>query len=461
MLDSPAPDAALVKGSPTLASLLRLAWPVVLSRLGIMLMGVTDAIVVGRYSAEELGYQALGWGPTGVVLTTGVGLLMGIQVLTAQLVGEGRRLEAGAVLHRGVLLSVVVGLATTAILIAGTPPLFRLLGHDPALSAGASEVVIVLSLSMTPYLVSVAATIWLEALERPEPAMYMMLLANAVNLVLNIWLVPGTSPFAVDGAVASAWTTLFSRLALCIGLIFVVLFWRESRGLGVFIVRRAQDFHTYWGRMMRVGWATAASYFVESGGFAGTVLIAGLMGALSVAAFSIVFNLAALIFMIPLGLSSATAVFVGKAYGAGDRHGIRKSGLLGIGFTTALLIGLSLLIAFLPRLWASAYTADPELLALVIPALLAACYFYPLDGFQVVTASSLRAADDNWMPTLTHFISYNVVMLPAAWWFGLKQGHGVVGLVWVMVGVSVLAGAFLLARFAWLTRRGVTLQADA
>lgn len=460
MVDLLASDAVIVKGPPTLPSLLRLGWPVVLSRLGIMLMGVTDAIVVGRYSAEELGYQALGWGPTGVVVTTGVGLLMGIQVLTTQLVGEDRRLEAGAVLHRGVALSLIVGAFTTFVLILGTPPVFELLGHDPQLAAGASAVVLILSLSMTLYLVSVACTIWLEALEEPEPGMYMMLVANAVNLLLNIWLVPGTSPFAVDGAVASAWTTLFSRTALCLGLLIFILGWRESSGLGVFLVRKAQDFHTYWGRMMRVGWATAVSYFVESGGFAGTVMIAGLMGALSVAAFLIVFNLAALIFMIPLGLSSATAVFVGKCYGAGDRRGVRTSAQLGISFTFFVLLAVALLIAFLPKLWASAYTTDPALLALVVPALLTACFFYPLDGVQVVTASSLRAADDNWVPTLTHFISYNVVMLPAAWWFGLKQGYGVVALVWVMVGVSVLAAVFLLSRFAWLTRKGVVLQAD-
>ncbi|MBZ6379674.1 hypothetical protein B5C34_15280 [Pacificimonas flava] len=461
MLDSTASNAALPKGPPTLAALWTLAWPVVLSRLGIMCMGVTDAIVVGRYSAEELGYQALGWGPTGVVVTTGVGLLMGVQVLTAQLVGEDRRIEAGAVLQRGLLLSLLVGLLATAVLIAGTPPLFRLLGHDPALAAGASEVVVILSLSMTPYLVSIVCSFWLEALERPKPGMYLMLLANMVNLALNIWLVPGTSPFAVDGAVASAWTTFFSRSVYAIALIFVILAWPEARSLGVFLVRKAASWSTYWGRMMRVGWATAASYFVESGGFAGTTLIAGLMGALSVAAFSITFNLAALVFMIPLGMSSATAVFVGKYYGRGDVEGIRSSGILGVGATFIFLLGLAAVIAFVPQLWAGAYTTDPELLALVVPALLAACFFFPVDGLQVVTAASLRAADDNWMPTLTHFISYNLVMLPAAWWFGLELGYGVVGLVWVMCGVSILAAAFLISRFWWITRSAAALPEAA
>ncbi|MDP8915951.1 MAG: MATE family efflux transporter, partial [Pseudomonadota bacterium] len=73
----------------SLSELLRLAGPVIAARLGIMVMGLTDSVVVGRFSAQELGYHALGWAPTSVLLTSGVGLLLGVQVLTSQAVGEG------------------------------------------------------------------------------------------------------------------------------------------------------------------------------------------------------------------------------------------------------------------------------------------------------------------------------------------------------------------------------------
>ena len=89
-----------------LSALLRLSGPVVLSRLGIMAMGLTDAIVVGRYSAKELGYHALGWAPTSIVLTLLIGLLTGIQVMTARAIGEGRRDLTGAVLRRGIVYAV-------------------------------------------------------------------------------------------------------------------------------------------------------------------------------------------------------------------------------------------------------------------------------------------------------------------------------------------------------------------
>ena len=77
--------------------LMTLAWPVILARLGIMTMGLTDAIVVGHYASRELAFHSLAWAPSSVVLTTAVGLMMGVQILTARLRGEGRHGEIGAV----------------------------------------------------------------------------------------------------------------------------------------------------------------------------------------------------------------------------------------------------------------------------------------------------------------------------------------------------------------------------
>jgi len=102
--------------------LLKLSGPVVLSRLAIMTMGLTDTIVVGRYSAEQLGFHALGWAPTSVILTVMIGLMTGVQVMTARVIGEGRRHLAGAVLRRGIVYGVWISLASAALLAVGGPP---------------------------------------------------------------------------------------------------------------------------------------------------------------------------------------------------------------------------------------------------------------------------------------------------------------------------------------------------
>src|SRR6267378_855464 len=105
-MDRPAAQASSLPGGrpgpvrpirSELGALLKLSWPVVISRLGIMAMGLSDAIVVGRYSATQLGYHALAWALTSVVVTMSIGLLSGVQVMTARAIGQGKLHETGAV----------------------------------------------------------------------------------------------------------------------------------------------------------------------------------------------------------------------------------------------------------------------------------------------------------------------------------------------------------------------------
>ena len=96
-------------------SLLRLAWPVVLARLGIMGMGVVDVMVVGQFvPLFRLPFQALGWAPIGVLLVTGIGLLTGVQVLAARAVGAGSPEQAGAAWRRGLVVAALAGAAAVA-----------------------------------------------------------------------------------------------------------------------------------------------------------------------------------------------------------------------------------------------------------------------------------------------------------------------------------------------------------
>ncbi|MEO8114652.1 MAG: MATE family efflux transporter, partial [Phenylobacterium sp.] len=166
-MDRPAAQApSLPGGRPSarseLAPLLQLSWPVVLSRLGIMTMGLTDAIVVGRYSATQLGYHALAWAPTSVVVTMAIGLLTGVQVMTARAIGEGRREETGAVLRRGLSYSLWIGVASMIFVAVAGPAFLHVIGLEPDLADGATRALLVFALSLPGYALSVAASFWLE-----------------------------------------------------------------------------------------------------------------------------------------------------------------------------------------------------------------------------------------------------------------------------------------------------------
>ncbi|NEX92208.1 MATE family efflux transporter [Caulobacter sp. 17J65-9] len=431
--------------------LLRLAWPVVLARLGIMTMGLTDAIVVGRHSAEQLGFHALGWAPTSVMLTTAVGVLLGVQVMTARRIGEGRRDLTGAVLRRGLVYGAWLGVAAMLALALLGPVFLHHAGLDPALADGATGPLRVFSLSLFPYLISVVCTYFLEALGRPKPGMVAMWVANGVNLAANLWLVPGTSGLPVEGAVASAWATFIARTVLAVWLLVFIARLPEARDLGIF--KKPTDGPEVAREQRKIGYGAGASYFIEVGAFAGMTIIAGQFGGVEVAAWTIVLNISAIIFMGPMGLAAATGVLVSRAYGARDRHGVVRSGLIGFGVTVVLTLLICAIVWPGASLIAGSYTRDPALLAVAVPALVLACLFFVADGLQVVAAQALRARADVWLPTAFHLTSYGLIMLPLGWLFAHPLGLGVDGMVWAVIVASLVSAALLCGRFLLLARR--------
>lgn len=433
----------------TTRELLSLAWPVVLARIGIMTMGLTDAIVVGNHSGMELAYHSLAWTPTAVIVTTAVGLLMGIQVMTARLIGEGRREEAGAVLRRGLVYGLQVGLVSMVGLILLGPWGLSRAGLAPGLAEGATPALIVFALSMPAYLVSVACQFFLEALGKPKPGMVAMWVANGVNLVLNLVLVPDMLGIGLAGAEASAWATFGARLALAVFLVIFILKLPEARALGLF--QRPRPDPAASREQVRIGVGAGSSYFIEVSAFGLMTLIAGQLGAVETAAWTVVLNISAIVFMIPMGMSSATAVLVGNAKGAGDARAVLRAGLVGIGAVTALTLIIAVLVWPSADLLVAAYNRDPALLVIAGPALVLAALFFVADGIQVVAAQANRAAGDVWWPTILHFVAYGGIMMPLGWW--LAHAMGVDGLVWAVIVASLVSSTLLTGRFIRIARR--------
>lgn len=434
-----------------LSELLRLAWPVVLGRVEIMVMGLTDAVVVGRFSAVQLGWHALAWAPAAAVMTTGVGLTYGVQVMTARRVGEGRPDLAGAVLRRGLLYGLMVGAAFGVLIAVAGPDFLRAIGLQPDLAAGAAQPLRIFSLSLPLYLVGTVCIYFLEGLGKPVPGMIAMWAANLVNLIANLWLVPGHSGFAVEGASAAAWATFISRLALAAALLAWIVLMPQARALGVFR-KPSGDERDVAREQIRIGLGAGASTFVEMAAFSGMTLIMGRIGGLQAAAWSISLNVSAMVFMAPLGLSTATGVLVGRAFGAKDPAGIRTAGLLGLAVTSALTLLVAALVWPSAGLIARSYATDPALAAMAGGAIALSALFFLPDGLQVVAAQSLRARGDVWVPTAFHLTSYAAIMLPLGWLLAEHWRWGVAGGVWAVIFASLVSAGLLTTRFYALAR---------
>lgn len=428
------------------ASILRVAGPVALARLGVMGMGLADTIMVGQLAPDELGWQALGWAPTGVFMVAGIGLLAGVQVLTARVMGEGRPQDSGGVWRRGLMLAAVSGLLAVALLWAFGEQALLAAGIAPELAGPSADVMRILALSLPLHLIYIASAFYLEALRRPLAPTVIMWVANGLNLGLNAALIPSL------GAEGSAWATVGARLFLAAALIIWILRLKDARALGVWGGSAATA--VTYRALLGVGIAAAVSQAVEAGAFSAMTVIAGRIGEEAVAAYAILLNLLALVFMIALGLAAATAVQVSEAIGAQNRAEATRAAWIGLGLNTMAMALAALAILAAPDLIARAYTADAALAALVAGQLLWVAGILAPDGGQVVAASALRARGDNWAPTANHIFAYAVVMPPLGYYLAEVLGQGVAGLMAAIFYASVVSVSVLCVRQWVLGKRG-------
>jgi MATE family multidrug resistance protein len=406
-------------------------------------MALVDVIVVGQLAPDELPHQALGWAPTAVFLVAAIGLLQGVQVLAARALGEKNMHGAGVALQRGLVLALIAGAVSAALMWVAGAQLFTTFGIDAALATPSAKVMAVLAVSIPLHLIYIAATYFLEAIKKPGISTAVMWVANIVNLALNLWWVPDF------GAVGSAWATVGARVFLAVAILACIWFLHDG---AVYGVRKLGLPGPSYRALLGVGVAAAVSQAVEAGAFSAMTVIAGRIGAEVVSAYQILLNIMAFVFMIALGMGAATAVLVSEAIGRGAPRDAARAGWTGLWLNTiAMLIAAVLILVFAAQI-GRAYTADLGLAGLIASLMWVCALALTPDGGQVVAASALRARGDNWFPTFSHILAYAVAMPLLGFWLAEREGMGVAGLVLAIFWSSVISVAILITRWWALSR---------
>ena len=204
--------------------------------------------------------------------------------------------------------------------------------------------------------------------------------------------------------------------------------------------------------LLRVGAAACVSNAAESGAFSGMTMLAGRQGGGAVAAYQILLNLLSIVFMLSLGVASATAVLTSAAVGRQQPSEAARASFGGVLLNVAFMLGVAVLVVAGQRAIGRAYTANLTLAASVSSLLWLAAAIMPPDGAQVVAASALRARGDNWFPTASHLLAYTLVMPALAFWLAEARGQGVSGLMIAILFSSLLSAAVLAWRLRWLSR---------
>lgn len=442
-----------------LRTLVRLSAPIALSHLGMTMMGAVDTLMLGHVGATELAASALGnvWEWTWLCL--GLGLVMGIDPLISQAHGKGDGPGTALALQRGLVVGLLASVPICGAL-ALTRPGLLLLGQDPVVAELAARYNLFKLPTAPCFLIYSALRQYLQSRTLTLPATIVMWAGNAVHVVLSWLLIFGPFGLPALGIVGAAIAESTTFILLVLGLIT----WMRAFGLhkGAWRSWRRDSFAWYGlVQTARLGFPIGMQIAFEAWAFSAATFMAGWLGRDAIGSHQIVLNLAALAFMVPLGVSQGAATRVGNLIGAGDvqgmRQAVRAALLLGAGLMIVPVLVFTLFRSALPAL----YSSDPKVIALAAQLLPIAAAFQLCDGTQVVAGGVLRGMGRPDAGAVLSLIGYYALALPAGYLIGFTYRQGLVG-IWgaLAVGLTTVAIALLVLVRRALRRPLTSLRLD-
>ena len=439
------------------AETIRLSLPIALTQLGQIAMMTSDLALVGRLGDKAVAASALAQIVLFLGFVLGMGLVSAVAPLAAQAFGAREPRIVRRALRVGLWASLILGVPLTAVCLQGESLLLAL-GQEAAVAALARDYLLGLCWCLVPGWWFIALRSFMGAVNRPEPALWIMLVAIPVNVALAYVLIFGAFGAPRLEIFGAGIATTMVNLGMCVAGFWVCYTQRPFK--------KYQVLGRFWRfdwpllrRLIVVGAPIAAAFLIEYGLFAGAALMVGWIGTIELAAHQMALQIAAIVFMVPFGMSMAATVRVGHAVGRNDPIAVRRAGL------TAILLGalfmavmVVLIITFrgtIPRIFLDPGPGDADAtLAMAATLLAVGATFFIVDGIQTVAAGALRGLNDTRVPMLFAAASFWLVGLSACYLLAFLARLGVIG-IWAGFTISIALYAGLLVwRFNALTRAG-------
>lgn len=434
-------------------STLALAYPVILSQLGHIMVGVVDTAMVGQIGTVEQAAVALSNSLYTLVLVFGLGVSYGVTPLAAAADSSNDSTEKGKLLFHSVFINTVLGILLFLLLFFLSPVL-HLFNQKEDVVNHAIPFLNVMMLGMIPLCFYSGLKQFAEGLSDTRAAMIISVVSNLLNIILNYTMIFGKWGFPAMGLMGSCWASFISRMVMAV-LMFLYVFYNGKykhywQGFTVKNYSKAIS-----KSILAIGVPSGLQWFFEVGAFAFAVIMIGWIGPKEQAAHQIALSLAAITYMMASGLSAAASVKVGNQMGLKSIAGIRLAGFsaffMVIFFMSCTALFFLMFRNYLPIL----FNKDFEVIKISASLLVIAAFFQISDGIQVVGLGALRGIKDVKIPTAITLVAYWVIGLPMSYVFAFKLNLGVQG-IWygLWLGLSV-AAILLFWRFNYYSKKCV------
>ena len=429
-----------------------LALPIVIAQLGVVLMGVTDNIMVGRYIGKiGLGSAGIANSMSFLIASIGMGGLSVVAPLISKAKAERNVPEINRLFRAGIKVSlwfsVILGIVGFVCIYY-----FKIFQQSPEINEQAPAFMAIIIVSNAFMFVFAAAKQLSDGLSRTYVAMMITVFGLILNLIFNIVLINGYFGFPKMGLLGSAASTLITRILMMLALLAYLF---NTKTFKKYLHKKYKSLETNDLVIMifKIGVPSGLQFFFEIAAFSLAVIMMGWLGENQLAAHQIAINVASTTYMMASGLGIAGGIRVGEGRGLKDIRKIRFSGNVALLLVVIFMTAMMLIILAFNRFLVELYISDNEVIEIAIRLMLVAAVFQLSDGVQVVSLGILRGISDVNIPTWITMFAYWGLSLPLGYLLAFNFKMDAIG-IWFGLLAGLTASAVLLTvRFYYLIKK--------
>ena len=425
---------------------LSLSFPIMISQLGHITVGVFDSLMIGKVSVSQLAAVSLATSIFSFILLFCIGLSYGITPLISS--SDRGKKYVSSILYNGMLVNVISSILLVSFVIL-TKHLLSYLGQDEEVLFHTYSYLDIICISLIPLILFQTFKQFIEGLGFTKPSMYISVISNVINIVLNAVLIFGLFGFPRLEIIGAAYATLISRVIM---FLLILIYCLNDRRFSKYILKIKFLVNlNHIIDIFRIGFASGLQYIFEVGAFSVATVMTGSIGAIHLAAHQIALNLASISYMIASGIGSASMISLSYYDGKRNFEDMRRSGFASFLLVFILMIVSALVFIIFRNYLPVLYVDDSSVINIASTLLIIAGLFQISDGIQAVGLGILRGIRDIKKPTVVTFISYWIISIPLSYFLGIEYGYGVYG-IWIGLSIGLtLAAIFHVTRFNYLT----------
>lgn len=382
------------------SNLIRIALPSVCEMVLISLIGSIDTMMVGTIGTEAIAAVGLVGQPRMLMLCMFFALNIGVTAVVARRKGQGDQADANRTLRTSLELILVLSLVMTALGLAFSKPLMRLAGAKADTIEEANTYFRIITMVIPFNALSMAMCAAQRGVGNTKITMYVNVVSNVVNVVLNyllingvninnVWIIPRLE---VRGA------AIATAVGIVVGsiLAFISLFRRHKGDCFLHL-----SFHDDWkpnivsGKaVLKVGGNSMLEQIALRIGFFLYARLVADLGTQAYASHVVCMQFLNLSFTFADGIGVAGTSLVGQMLGKSRPDLSHIYGKISQRMAMVVALVLASCIVLLRFPLVKLFTDDPTVMHLSANVMLIVALFQPLQMQSVITSGALRGAGD-------------------------------------------------------------------